>query len=130
MSQEADRKVFDQIITQGGGRLAGFVGTAGRGVKIPVSQTALRRLAKEGFVEVETHYVSEWAYGPSRPRRYYYRNQPAYVNDASTQAECDAYDKAVAVLDKKQLAGSRSEVWIRITDRGMEYFRVLEATRI
>ncbi len=97
------------------------------GVKTP-TRSALKSLTEEKYIEVESHNVTTWLFGPAAlpynvPRLNYngrYNRPPT----PAEQALIDDHDRKVGIPEKPQWE-DRTEVWVRITPRGMEYLETL-----
>lgn len=90
----------------------------------PPSRTVLKRLAEEGFVEVESHNVSTWGYGYEVS--YYTRSAASRGHTLTDDQRADlAKERRIkAVIEPRQWQ-DRTEVWVRITNRGREYMETL-----
>lgn len=96
------------------------------------SRTVLKRLAEAGHIEVESHNVSHWSYGPPAPMYYWaWQRDPALPTldrrfRADEIAACEAYDAFMGEIGDPWWE-DRTEVWIRVTPRGREYLEMLQA---
>lgn len=81
----------------------------------------LRGLARQGFIEVETHAVSPWTFGPPHPGWFRgHKNSPEAVAwESENQAYQDFRRKHPSTWRM------RSEVHAKITDMGIEYLKGL-----
>jgi hypothetical protein len=88
------------------------------------SRTVLKRLAEEGYIEVESHNVSTWGYGFTAS---YYTHSHAKagrpLNDA--QKEELAKERRISQVIEPRAWQDRTEVWVRMTTRGREYMETL-----
>ena len=87
-----------------------------------VSETALHRLTKLGYVEVETHNVSAWNFGPAFPAY----NYKSLHGQAAYDAEIQRIKDVEATLPKREFS-TRSEIWVRVTTLGLQALRDIGA---
>lgn len=130
MSQLNDRKALEAIEAAcvGGGDIAVFVDDSARRKQHPApSHTAMKRLAREKYIEVETHSVSPWIFGEGHlPYSIVNARARNLSLSAKDQQAVDEYHR-IRSLPGEPTFKSRKEIHVRMLPRGREYLETLRA---
>lgn len=129
MTQQNDKAVLETVLAalQPDGIARFDAGRYSRRTNSAPSRTVLKRLAEEGYVEVESHSVSVWTYGAGF-LSYTIQNAQARKVPLTPQqqAEYDRWKRLRREVGDGEWK-DRTEVWVRITRRGREYLEMLRA---
>ena len=111
-----DLDVLKSVLTAEGGQTCWE--DAGRfNIRGSVPKSALKRLASEGYVEIETRRMSPWHFGPKQPQSY----KPVDITQSEWNKTLYDYDQWHRDNSHLKTLHNRTEICVKITPRGIEY---------